>query len=153
MKTSSIIPICLALTLATGTNASAQHTHGSDPGGQHGEDHGPAGLFAELLELGDSEVEIDDMLGYMEIIHQSIEEIRGFHDHGGTVQDTEEMHKAGDSALMDFYDAYESVVMRLQEEEASTYTAMLFGHLLQPMAPHGHGEEGQSDIGGPDGHG
>ena len=153
MKTSRIIPICLALTLATATNAAAQHTHGSDPGGLQGEDHGPAGLFAELLEWGYSEDEMDDILAYVEIIHQSIEEIRGFHDHGGTAQDTEEMHRAGESALMDFYEAYESVVERLEEEHASAFTAMLFGHLLHPMAPHGHGEAGQSDIGGPDGHG
>ena len=153
MKTSRIIPICLALTLAAATNAAAQHTHGSDPGGQHGEDHGPAGLFEELHEWGYSEAEMADIQADVEIIHESIEEIRGLHDHEGLAEDTEEMRIAGEDAFMRFHDAYESVVMRLEEEHASAFTAMLFGHLLHPMAPHGHGEAGQSDIGGPDGHG
>jgi hypothetical protein len=153
MKTSRIIPICLALTLAAATNAAAQHTHGSDPGGQHGEEHGPAGFFEKLLEWGYSEDEMADIHAYLEIIHQSIEEIRGLHDHEGPAQDTEEMHRAGEDALMDLHDAYESVVAELDEEDASAFTAMLFDHLLHPMAPHAHGEEGQSDIGGPDGHG
>ena len=153
MKTSRIIPICLALTLAAATNAAAQHTHGSDPGGQHGEEHGPAGFFEELLQWGYSEDEMADIRAYVEIIHQSIEEIRGLHDHEGPAQETEEMHRAGEDALMDFHDAYERVVAELDEEDARAFTAMLFEHLLHSMAPHAHGEEGQSDIGGPDGHG
>ena len=152
MKTPRIIPICLALTLVAATNAAAQHIHGTEPDGHLGEEHGPAGLFEELLRWGYSEDEMADIQASVEIIHQSIEEISGLHDHEEPAQDTEEMRRAGEDALMDFQDAYESVVLRLEEEHASAFTAMLFQHLLHPMAPHGHGEEGRSDIGGPDGH-
>jgi hypothetical protein len=153
MKTSRIIATCLALTLATATNSAAQHIHGSDPSGQHGEEHGHAGFFEELLQWGYSEAEMDMIHAYVETIQQSIEEIRGLHNHVGPAQDTEEMHIAGEDAVMRFRDAYESVVAELEEEDARAFTVMLFEHLLHPMAPHAEGGEGHPDLGGPHGHG
>ena len=154
MKTSRVIPICLALTLATVTSAAAQQSRSTGPDGQHGEDHGPAGLFEELHQWGYSEPEMAAINDLVETIYQSIEEIMGPHDHEVQVGDPEDVHRAGESALLRFHDAYEGIVSELEEEHARAFTAMLFEHLFHFMAPHGHGsEEGHPDIGGQDAHG
>lgn len=154
MKTSRVIPICLALTLTTLTSAAAQDSRGTEPHGQHGDEHGPAGLFEELQQWGYSEDEIAAIQVMVEAVGQSIEEIMGFHDHEGPAQDAEEVRMAGESALMRFHDAYESVVVELEEEHARIFTGMVFEHLFHLLAPHGHDtEEGQPDIGGQHRHG
>jgi hypothetical protein len=154
MKTCRVIPICLALTLTTVTSAAAQDMRSTGPDGQHGDEHGPAGLFEELYQWGYSEDEIAAIQAEVETIRQSIEEIMGLHDHEGPAQDAEEVREAGESALMRFYDAYENVVVELEEEHARAFTAMVFEHLFHLLAPHGHGSgEDHPDIGGPYGHG
>lgn len=153
MKTCKVIPIFLAFTLAAVTSAAAQHSQSTGHDGQHMDEHGPSGLFEELHLWGYSEDVLTAVHEHMEAIHQSIEEILGLHDPEGPARDAEDLHRAGESSLMRFHDAYGSVVLELEEEHANAFTAMLFEHLFHSMAPHEHGGEGHQESGSQHGHG
>ena len=115
MKTWRVIPICLALALTTVTSAAAQDSRGTEPHGRHGDEHGPAELFEELRQWGYSEDEVAAIQVMVEAVGQSIEEIMGSHGHGVPAEDTEEVRWAAESALMRFHDAYESVVLEIDD--------------------------------------
>ncbi len=153
MKSSGVIPICLALTLVLATSAAGQHTSHDDPVHHHGDLHGPSGLFEHLHQGDYSDSELAAIHDRMRVIHESIEEFMGLHNHAGPDPDREALHTAAHAAMMRFHEAYESVVGDLEEEHALAFSAMLFEHLLHHMATHGHGAEGHRGTDGKHGHG
>lgn len=153
MTTWKVIPMCLALMVASMTTAAAQHTHHSGSDDHQGDEHVTMGLFEELNQGDYSDAEMVVIHAHFDAIHQSIDEIIGLHDHEGPTRDPEELHDAGEDAFNVLLDAYESIVAELEEDHARTFTGMLFQHLIHTSVLHGHGGDGQAPAVGPHGHG
>ena len=142
MRTLATFPACLALILAVATTATAQDTRSTGHGDQHGEAHGSESFLQGLNQHGISENQLAAIHPHLEALHQSMEEMVGLHHHELSDRTDEEIHRAGESAVMNFHEAYEDILLELDEEQGRAFTNLLIRHLLHALPGHGGGGHG-----------